>query len=475
MKWYLQNLRCGLRTAFFFPTSERFVGTWHALMAITVTFILSQALIEFAVDGPGGTLAYSWPKYMACLFSFTMIAAYLVGHIAGKGQQVLELAVAFLNSYFFIFVFYAFAIIHNSGAFYKTGLHTLALELIPVWGFLVMFRLAGTLCAAEIKRLIVAGLIAAGSLCILNAHVYLNRIYYVEPPEEQEETSPLDTLTSEEIFNMQAPLREKTLEKLTVSKPGQTDIYALTLASYAYQSVFLRDVNYVDARLQDKLHIANIIPMVNNKSTVLTIPLANTTNLAFYLHELATHYMQPKEDILLIYLTSHGSAKTGLSVNLEYELSLLNLSQERLQKMLKDSGIQNKVIIISACYSGSFIPYLKDDHTMIMTAAASDRVSFGCSDTSNLTYFTQAYFMDGLSRTTDLEKAFDVAKASVLKREQAQGITILSNPQIFIGDKIKDILANYKAAKIASPDNVRTNASGGYEPSNSSKPPASAR
>jgi Peptidase C13 family len=31
------------------------------------------------------------------------------------------------------------------------------------------------------------------------------------------------------------------------------------------------------------------------------------------------------------------------------------------------------VLVVSACYSGSFIDTLKDDHTLIITAAAANR------------------------------------------------------------------------------------------------------
>ncbi len=121
-----------------------------------------------------------------------------------------------------------------------------------------------------------------------------------------------------------------------------------------------------------------------------------------------------------------------------------------MQTALQDSGIKNNIIIISACHSGVFIPYLQNDHTMIMTAAAADKNSFGCSDKNELTYFTEAYFTNGLSETTDLEKAFDIAKKAVGAREQAENIKQPSDPQIFVGDQIKSILRNYTNAQLAS-------------------------
>ena len=145
MKWYLQNLQCGLRTACFFPTPQRFVGSWHALMAIVATTVLSQILLEFAVDGKGGGLAESCEEYLACLFSFTIITAYILGFSSRDESKVLDVAVAFLNSYYFIFLPYAFMYIFSPEKFNAGGFSTFAREMICVWAFLVMFRLASVL------------------------------------------------------------------------------------------------------------------------------------------------------------------------------------------------------------------------------------------------------------------------------------------------------------------------------------------
>ena len=58
--------------------------------------------------------------------------------------------------------------------------------------------------------------------------------------------------------------------------------------------------------------------------------------------------------------------------------------------ILDESHIRWRVIIVSACYSGIFIPVLKNDSTLIMTAADSRHSSFGCDDTRDLTYFGEA-------------------------------------------------------------------------------------
>lgn len=451
MKWYLHNLQSGFKTAFFFPSPQRFIASWHALVAIVATLILSQALIEVLAADKISELAYSWYEYQLCLFSLALAAAYLIGCIVRKGELVLDIAVGFLNTYYFIFLPYAAVKIVVPDLFSGGAAGPFGDQMLPLWAFLVMFRIVATsIESAGFFRLVAAGLLAAGMLYTLNSKVYFNQMFYTHDTSETEKPSPLDKLTGEEVFGMQPELLKKALEGIKASKPGQTDVYALTLGAYAYQDVFLRDVKFANKRLKSKLGVTNLVSMINNKLTVQETPLANTTNLKAALKELSAHYMQPKEDIALIFLTSHGSAKNGLSTNLGYGFSLMDISPQKLADALKESGIRNKVIIISACHSGVFIPALQDDHTMIITAAAKDKESFGCSDRNNLTYFTEAYFMNALSQTTDLDKAFGIAKAVVEKREKVGGIQKHSEPQIFVGSKIKDALRKYKGAKLVT-------------------------
>jgi hypothetical protein len=55
-----------------------------------------------------------------------------------------------------------------------------------------------------------------------------------------------------------------------------------------------------------------------------------------------------------------------------------------------------------------------------MTAARADRVSFGCSEEADFTYFGDALFAQALNQTDDLKQAFELARASVAEREQGK-------------------------------------------------------
>ena len=88
---------------------------------------------------------------------------------------------------------------------------------------------------------------------------------------------------------------------------------------------------------------------------------------------------------------SHGSEKHELSVDFR-PLRLSTIDPAKLKTALDESGIRWKVIVISACYSGGFIDALKDERTLVITASAADKTSFGCGTGSDATYLAQALF-----------------------------------------------------------------------------------
>ena len=64
--------------------------------------------------------------------------------------------------------------------------------------------------------------------------------------------------------------------------------------------------------------------------------------------------MDKDQDILFLYLTTHGSADHVLSFD-QSGMDLPDLSADELGQVLDDSGIKWKVVVLSACYSGGFI------------------------------------------------------------------------------------------------------------------------
>jgi hypothetical protein len=143
-----------------------------------------------------------------------------------------------------------------------------------------------------------------------------------------------------------------------------------------------------------------------------------------------------ENDILFLILTSHGS-HDGLAVVAGRLREIL--TPAALGGMLDRTGVSHKVVVISACYSGIFIPRLANPQAMVMTAADAEHPSFGCQDKAKWTYFGDAFFNVALRKADNLQDAFARARTLVREREQRQGF-IPSNPQIAGGENVKALV-----------------------------------
>jgi len=150
----------------------------------------------------------------------------------------------------------------------------------------------------------------------------------------------------------------------------------------------------------------------------------------------AAHGMDAENDVLFLILTSHGSPD-GLAVKAGRLTQTLTPSN--LADMLARTGVRHKVVVISACYSGVFIPRLANPNMLVITAADADHPSFGCRDKAKWTYFGDAFFNVALRQGGSLRDAFLVAQTLVRKRERRERIEP-SNPRIAGGANVEQLL-----------------------------------
>src|SRR5262245_367661 len=146
--------------------------------------------------------------------------------------------------------------------------------------------------------------------------------------------------------------------------------------------------------------------------------------------------MDAENDVLFLILTTHGSP-AGLAVKagrLTQMLTPLNLAD-----MLARTGVRHKAVVISACYSGVFIPHLASPDALVITAADANHPSFGCQDKVKWTYFGDAFFNVALRKAKSVKDAFAVARELVLKRELRERFEP-SNPQMAGGENVEPLL-----------------------------------
>jgi len=247
---------------------------------------------------------------------------------------------------------------------------------------------------------------------------------------------------AEKIYYSQQRLLQRSLAKMKPSVPNVPDLYMISFASYGQQDVFMKEAQYSNEIFNKKFGTKNrSLMLINNPKLSNKVPLASVTNLKRSIEHIGG-LMDKEEDILFLFLTSHGSKKHELSVSLR-GVPMNDLPSKKLATILKESNIKWKVIVVSSCYSGGFIKDLKDDYTLIMTAAKDDHVSFGCSDEAEFTYFGRALFEKSISKENTFIKAFASAKEYIHKWENDEKYDH-SMPQLWTTDKIESKLARWR-------------------------------
>jgi hypothetical protein len=248
------------------------------------------------------------------------------------------------------------------------------------------------------------------------------------------------------IIDSQADRVASAVAQMRPQRPGTSDVFFVGFAGYGGQAVFRKEADF--GRLAFERRYAaegRSLLLVNDERDLETYPIASRTNLRHALR-LVGERMDPAEDVLVLLLTSHGSAEEGLDVS-NGRLPLGDLRPRDVRKALDDAGIRWRVVIASACFAGVFIRPLRDASTLVLTAADAAHSSFGCDDDRELTWFGEALLRDALPDAASLEEAFGAARAIVERRERQEGVES-SRPQIYVGKAVRAKLAELEAGRL---------------------------
>lgn len=229
-----------------------------------------------------------------------------------------------------------------------------------------------------------------------------------------EEARLLTEANAERALYTQPAQLKRVLGELQPSSGSGIKLYLLAVAGDGSQEVFRREVEFIRKQFEERFATqGHSVALVNSRTTVGTSPLATVTSIREAVSAISAK-MNKDRDILFLYVTSHGSKEGTISLGLD-GVRLPDLSRNELAAIMKESGIRWKVVVISACYAGSFMEPLKDPGTLFIAAARADRRSFGCADENDFTYFGRAFFKESLPSADSFEDAF--AKAAKLVRE----------------------------------------------------------
>jgi hypothetical protein len=226
---------------------------------------------------------------------------------------------------------------------------------------------------------------------------------------------------------------DAALRALLPQRRGTIDAYVLSIALDS-DAVFGREARVAGAVLERRYGASGrtLVLAGTDGNGPSRLPRGTPTSLGLALARIA-ELMDENEDVLILYTTSHGTPYGLFYQDGDSGYGLI--SPRRLGEMLDQLGLSNRLIILSACYSGVFVPRLRSATSAIVTASSSERTSFGCVADNDWTFFGDAMINHALRAPRPLGAAFAEA-SGLISGWEAQIRTTPSQPQIFLGAAI---------------------------------------
>jgi Peptidase C13 family len=231
--------------------------------------------------------------------------------------------------------------------------------------------------------------------------------------------------------------------------------HIVSLGLWGLQNLFRTEANQAAAVLRAYYGRGGQVVVKANTPATAAAAAVTSAALQAALRGVAAQ-MNREQDLLVLVLTSHGSPQ-GIGIRTRRHGELL--TPDQLRGYLQETGAANKVVIVSACFSGIFAA-LADAHTLVITAADATHPSFGCSDRANMTFFGELFFNGAVPERATLPEAFALARGQIKQLEdelctdpkrKAAG-ACNSNPQIAGGEAFAGTL---RAAPVSAAARTR--------------------
>ncbi len=212
-------------------------------------------------------------------------------------------------------------------------------------------------------------------------------------------------------------LMSSALNSLPPQRPGVVDTYVL-VASFWNDPVFeseAKEAAAIIGRRYDATDRTIVLSAGRGPGAARAYPSSTPNNFNAALGRIG-QIADPKEDLVLVFFTSHGGPDGAVAIQEKGRMGGA-IRAANLRDSLAQAGINNKLVIVSACFSGHFILPFSNDNTVVLTAAAADKTSFGCEPSRDWTFFGDALFNHALRGGEALMPAFDEAKTLITKWE----------------------------------------------------------
>ncbi len=364
-----------------------------------------------------------------------VVAGLLAASILGKGGDALR----------FVFAFLLIALVC---LLLQTALDQLASDggpdspsqtlIVPAFGVIAAVRFVSTASgwnrvSDKLRAAVAVSLVLAASLAWNEGERAL--FHYAAAHEDRPRLPDFD---AEELWTAQPALVSTALAHLPAADDRAPRTFIVGVAAGGMQRLFGREVSKASGALAGRFGAGSGAAVLSNsEADIMRLPLANRTNLGAVLDEIGGR-ADPKRDLVVLYLASHGSRDGELSTGLPDYTRLQPVNADFLAEALHKARVGRRMIVVSACYSGSWIKPLASPDTILMTASAADRTSFGCEDKRDTTLFGEAFIRHMGGRGVSLQDAFARVRADIDKDETAGGNTH-SLPQSFVGPNMQTL------------------------------------
>lgn len=308
--------------------------------------------------------------------------------------------------------------------------------LLPAWGVIAAVRLvvasSGWSRTAEMVRVgLATALILAASLAWRQGESALIRY-----AAERKGTPRPPEIDAEQLWTTQPALLSAALARLPERAAAAPRTYVVGVAAGGMQRIFGREVAKAGDVLRERFGSASDVAILSNSTDDLSrLPMANRINLTAVLGEIGRR-AHPQRDLVVLYLASHGSREGELSTGLPDYTRLQPITARILADALRNARIGRRMVVVSACYSGSWIKPLASPDAILLTASAAERNSFGCDDQRDTTVFGEAFIRRMGEHGTSLQGAFASVRADV-NEEEAKSGEARSLPQSYVGTNMQ--------------------------------------
>jgi hypothetical protein len=227
---------------------------------------------------------------------------------------------------------------------------------------------------------------------------------------------------------------ERAEHALVAGRKDATEVYFVGGAGWSDQTVFLSEVHSARNAFERRYDVdGHALVLANDPAADEDEAELTETTLRAALGAVANE-MNREDDVLFLYLTSHGSQQ-GLALGYASGMHA-TLAPRVLRTMLDDAGIRWRVVVVQGCESGVFLDALASETTVVATAASSDRPSYGCADGNDFTDFGRAFIADRFAASRTFITALEGAADDMRTRDEWEHREA-SQPSVRVGDAIR--------------------------------------